>query len=201
MRTKAEHSSRAPAAANPVVGLASPQDAEDSQTGRSCGEVSPFDAIYDTYAPLLRKIAVARFGISSNDAADLVHDVFATYLANSTRVSELRSYLIGAICNASRSYLRKRAVRSEVCSGLDACLAADDDEVMERVVRNLLIGRILGRLGRSCRDALYRFYIHGETAAMIAEHRDTSAGYIGRLLHFCRKRARDAYQSMENGKP
>ena len=73
--------------------------------------------------------------------------------------------------------------------------------MLEAVSRDVLIGRILGRLGRSCRDALYRFYIHGETAVVIAERRNTSASYIGRLLHFCRKRARDAYHAMEKGKP
>ncbi len=82
-------------------------------------KTSPFDAIYDTYAPLLRRIAVAKFGISANDAADLVHDVFATYLVNPARVNELRPYLIGAICNASRSYLRRANIQGSVCTGLD----------------------------------------------------------------------------------
>jgi RNA polymerase sigma factor (sigma-70 family) len=157
---------------------------------------SPFDAIYDTYAPLLRKIAISRFGIASTDAADLVHDVFATYLVNPQRVGELRPYLIGAICNASRSYHRK-ADRQAVCSSIEACDVADDDELQESVAREVLIGQILGRLGSSCRDALYRFYIRGESAAVIAERRITSAGYIARLLHFCRQRARDAYRAME----
>lgn len=119
---------------------------------------------------------------------------------NPARVGELRPYLIGAICNASRSYLRKMSARAVNCSALDTCLAVDND-LLEAVGRDVLIARILGRLGRSCQDALYHFDIHGETAAVIAARRNTSASYIGRLLHFCRKRARDAYYAMEKGKP
>jgi RNA polymerase sigma factor (sigma-70 family) len=159
-------------------------------------DANPFDLTYDTYAPLLRKIACAKFGISTDDAGDLVHDVFATYLVNPARVGDLRPYLIGAICNASRSYLRRMSAQDANCSNLDTCIAADED-VLEAVGRDMLIGRILGRLGSSCRDALHRFYIQGDTAAAIAERRNTSASYIGRLLHFCRKRARDAYHAME----
>ena len=166
----------------------------------AAADASPFDEIYDTYAPLLRRIAVSRFGIATSDAADLVHDVFATYLINPKRVEELRAYLIGAICNASRSYLRKSNARNEVCSGVDICEIAGDTSVHERVMREVLIGQILARLGRSCRDALHRFYILGESAAAIAERRNTTPGYIGRLLHFCRKRAFDAYHAVQKGK-
>src|SRR6266481_972044 len=68
---------------------------------------NPFDTIYDTYAPLLRKIATRKFRVPRPDAESLVHDVFATYLANPANVRELRSYLIGAICNAARQFWRR----------------------------------------------------------------------------------------------
>lgn len=199
MKPKAEHLDRIRAAETLVVAATSCEDADDSLVDRSCREVSPFDAIYDTYAPLLRKIAVVKFSIPADDAADLVHDVFASYLSNPARVGNLRPYLIGAICNASRSHVRRMAVQSAACCSVDECDVASDEQLTEMVVRNLLIGRILGRLGRSCRDALHSFYIRGETASAIAERRHTSAGYIGRLLHFCRQRARDAYQAIERG--
>ncbi len=197
MKPKAEHIERIQAAATIAI-AATACDADDSVDDHAAA-ASPFDAIYDTYAPLMRRIAVAKFGIPANDAADLVHDVFTTYLVNPARVTELRPYLIGAICNASRSYLRRTAAKDAVCSGLDDCLAASDQGLLDAVVRDVIVGRILGRLGRSCRDVLYRFYFQGETTAVIAERRNTSPGYIGRLLHFCRKRARDAYQAMEDG--
>lgn len=155
MKPKAEHLERIQAAA--TIAIAATSCEADDSAADPAAAGSPFDAIYDTYAPLMRRIAVAKFGISANDAADLVHDVFATYLVNPSRVTELRPYLIGAICNASRSYLRRKAAKDAVCSGLDDCLAASDQGLLDAVVRDVLVGRILGRLGRSCRDVLHRF--------------------------------------------
>ena len=199
MKPKAEHIERIQVSATIVIATGVCDEAGDSEIDQPAA--SDFEKIYDAYAPLLRRIAVARFGIPANDATDLVHDVFATYLVNPARVAELRPYLIGAICNASRSFLRRTNLQDAVCSGLDDCQAASDEGLLDAVVRDVLVGRILGRLGHSCRDALRRFYLLGETAATIAERRNTSAGYIGRLLHFCRKRARDAYNSIENREP
>jgi len=151
-----------------------------------------FDALYAAYRPLLRKIAIRKFGVALSDAEDLVQDVFATYLANPSNVRELHPYLIGAICNASRQY-RRRSESSPFCAG-SACAATPDDELIDGVVRNVVIASTLSRLGKSCRDTLERFYLNGETAVSIAESRDTSAGYIWRLLNYCRNKARAAYR-------
>lgn len=151
-----------------------------------------FDALYAAYRPLLRKIAIRKFGVAVSDAEDLVQDVFATYLANPSNVRELHPYLIGAICNASRQY-RRRNESSPFCSG-SACAATPDDELIDGVVRNVVIASTLSRLGVRCRETLERFYLNGETAVSIAESRDTSAGYIWRLLNYCRNRARAIYR-------
>jgi RNA polymerase sigma factor (sigma-70 family) len=151
-----------------------------------------FDALYAAYRPLLRKIAIRKFGVGLSDAEDLVQDVFATYLANPSNVRELHPYLIGAICNASRQY-RRRSESSPFCPG-SACAATPDDELIDGVVRNVVIASTLSKLGKSCRETLERFYLKGETAVSIAASRETSAGYIWRLLNYCRNRARAFYR-------
>jgi RNA polymerase sigma factor (sigma-70 family) len=156
-----------------------------------------FDALYAAYRPLLRKIAIRKFGVAVSDAEDLVQDVFATYLANPSNVRELHPYLIGAICNASRQY-RRRSESSPFCPS-DACGATPDDELIDGVVRNVVIASTLSRLGERCRETLERFYLNGETAVSIAESRDTSAGYIWRLLNYCRNRARAIYRKTSVG--
>jgi RNA polymerase sigma factor (sigma-70 family) len=156
-----------------------------------------FDALYAVYRPLLRKIAIRKFGVAVSDADDLVQDVFATYLANPSNVRELHPYLIGAICNASRQY-RRRSEASPFCES-NACGATPDDELVDGVVRNVVIASTLSRLGIRCRETLERFYLNGETAGSIAESRDTSAGYIWRLLNYCRNRARTIYEQMSAG--
>jgi RNA polymerase sigma factor (sigma-70 family) len=156
-----------------------------------------FDALYIVYRPLLRKIAIRKFGVAISDADDLVQDVFATYLANPSNVRELHPYLIGAICNASRQY-RRRNEASPFCES-NACGATPDDELIDGVVRNVVIAATLSRLGARCRETLERFYLNGETAGSIAESRDTTAGYIWRLLNYCRNRARAIYEQMSVG--
>lgn len=166
--------------------------------GADCDDAAlRFDALYAAYRPLLRKIAIRKFGVAVSDADDLVQDVFATYLANPTNVRELHPYLIGAICNASRQY-RRRNDSSPFCPS-SACGATPDDELVDGVVRNVIIAATLSRLGARCRETLERFYLNGETAVSIAESRDTSAGYIWRLLNYCRNRARAIYRESSVG--
>ena len=152
---------------------------------------SRFDALYATYQPLLRRIAIRKFGIPLSDVDDLVQDVFATYLANPANVRDVHPYLIGAICNASRQYRRRN--EAAPFSEHRVCDATPDDELIDSVVRNLIMRATLNRLGTSCRETLERFYLLGETTASIARARDKSANYICRLLNYCRNRARSIF--------
>jgi len=161
-----------------------------------------FDALYASYAPLLRKIAMRKFGIPAGDVDDLVQDVFASYLANQAAVRDLHPYLIGAICNASRQYRRKGdASPFSPRPEHRECGATPGDELIDGVIRNLVIRTTLARLGESCRDTLERFYLLGETTAAIAERRRKTANYICRLLNYCRNRARSIYAGMHSGAP
>jgi len=167
-----------------------------ARSGDENAAPSEFESIYFSYAPLLRRIAVFKFGVPRSDADALVHDVLATYLANPTNVRDLHPYLIGAICNASRQYLRRDASERALFCDSTACGATPGDEMVDGVIRTLVINSTLSRLGASCRDTLRRFYLTGDSAPAIAESRNTSANYILRLLHYCRKKARAIYATM-----
>jgi hypothetical protein len=104
---------------------------------------SEFESIYSSYAPLLRRIAMFKFGVPRADADPLVHDVFATYLANPTNVRDLHPYLIGAICNASRQYLRRDASEG----ALQLRRLAGEKEGLCEVYRNAHC--VLGQLSSS----------------------------------------------------
>src|SRR3954463_8462562 len=92
-----------------------------------------FDSLYSTYVPLLRKIAVGRFGIPRSDADALVHDVFTTYLANPANVRDVHPYLIGAICNAARQYQRREAAERALFCDSDECEAEPSKEMVDGV--------------------------------------------------------------------
>src|ERR1051325_7336126 len=72
------------------------------------GPSDDVDHVYQTYAPLLRHLAMRKFAIPSQDAEGLVHDVFATYIATQSRVFDTRAYLIAAICQAAKRYRHHR---------------------------------------------------------------------------------------------
>jgi RNA polymerase sigma factor (sigma-70 family) len=163
--------------------------------GVCASTVEPFDTFYASYRVLLRKMAIRKFAIPVSDVDDLVQDVFATYLANSANVHDRHAYLIGAMCNAARQYWRKDHA-SPFCGASAACAATPSDELLDSVIRNLVLGATLSRLGESCRETLERFYLQGETTKAIADSRETTANYICRLLNYCRNRARSLYREM-----
>lgn len=160
------------------------------------GAPAAFEEAYLRFAPLLRKIAVRKFGIPPADAEPLVHDVFATYLTHADQVAQLEPYLIGGICNASRNYLRRGAAASELFCGEVPCAAAPTESILLEVERKILIGRLFARIGSRCRDILHRYYVNGESTAAIAGQLQFKPSTVLIFLSKCRKRALSAYHSM-----
>jgi len=157
---------------------------------------STFGTVYDKYLPLLRKIAVRKFGVPRADVDSLIHDVFTTYLAQQDRVRELHAYLVGAICNACHEYWRKTNRDRDYLADQAEGAIAVDDHILESVAQNLLMRSALSRLGPSCRETLRQFYVDGESAAAIAASRQTTQNSILQLLHYCRGRLRAAYRAL-----
>lgn len=166
-----------------------------------CGLAEPnsIDAIYIDHALLMRRIAIRKFNVPPADAEGLVHDVFIDYLTSMRRVrGDLRAYLIGAICNASRKYWRSkrnehRVLTDDEFSASDAAIA---DDLFEPVALRLVIASVLAKLGSRCREVLRRYYLEGEDTPSIAAAIDTTSSNVNYLMHICRKRARDAYDAI-----
>ena len=150
------------------------------------------DALFLEHAPRMRRVAIRKFGIPCEAADELVHDVFVTYLVNPARVYDLRKYLIGGICNASRKYWATRAGENRVFSPdePDEESAAVAEDVFEGLSTRLLVGAALARLGQRCRKALRLYYLMGESSVAIAGMLETTAANVNYMLHVCRKRAR-----------
>lgn len=149
-----------------------------------------FEETYLEHAPLLRKIATRRFGIARADAETLVHDVFATYLTHASSVRATTPYLVGAICNASRQYLRRAHLETRLFCGESSCEATPGEALMEEVHRKVVLSRVLARIGKRCRELFQRYYLQGETSRQIADAFETSPATILVFLHQCRRRAR-----------
>ena len=167
------------------------------QTMRS-GEGPPaaFEEAYLQFAPLLRKIAVRKFGIPIADAEPLVHDVFATYFTHADEVNNVGPYLIGGICNAARHHLRRVDAREAIFCAEDPCAAAPTESILHEVERKLLLRRLFARIGSRCRDLLHRYYLAGESTSSIAGTMNFKPMSVLICLSKCRKRALEAYRSL-----
>lgn len=155
-----------------------------------------FEDLYLRLAPLLRKIAIRRFGVPPADADTLVHDVFATYIAASSDVNAIEPYLIGAICNASRHYHRRVDAAKALFCGETPCAATPGDAIVDEVERKIILSRMLARVGGRCRDLFQRYYVTGESTKTIADALQFKPATVLTFLHQCRKRALSAYREM-----
>lgn len=164
--------------------------------GDIAGAPASFEEAYLQFAPLLRKIAVKKYGIPITEAEPLVHDVFATYFTNADDVNEVRPYLVGGICNAARHYLRRVDARDAIFCGEDPCAAVPTESILLEVERKLLLRRLLARIGSRCRDLLQRYYVAGESTRAIAAALHFKPMTVLVCLSKCRKRALAAYHAM-----
>lgn len=156
-----------------------------------------FEDTYMRFAPLLRKIAVRKFGISPAEAEALVHDVFATFLVHAADVRAVEPYLIGGICNAARKHLKRADDAAEIFFCADRpCAATPFRDLLSEIEQKVLLRRMLARVGCRCRDLFDRYYLNGETTRAIADALNTTPATILVFLHKCRKRALAAYRSM-----
>jgi RNA polymerase sigma factor (sigma-70 family) len=155
----------------------------------------------------LLRVAAGQFRVPIEDARHLVHDVIVSYLTNPGVVrSNVRAFLIASVGNASRNHWRRVKIERrifddppEVDTKSDRRCDVRDrktDDLFEGIARSLLVGTVLAKLSKRCRDTLRRYYLLGESSTALADDMQTSNGNVHYILHQCRKGARRAYESL-----
>jgi RNA polymerase sigma factor (sigma-70 family) len=150
------------------------------------------EAAYRANYKLLSYLASARFRIPDDEVCAVVHDVFVSFIRSEARIgrteSDERSWLVGAVCNASRYYWRKRHGSEDlVTSRVDA--AAVTEEALDRIE----LANVLRHLPERCRDLLCRRYVEGYTPQEIASDEALTSGSTRNLLSKCLVAARRAF--------
>jgi RNA polymerase sigma factor (sigma-70 family) len=151
-------------------------------------------AVYETHRRLLVGTAMARYGIAESDAETLLHDVFLAYILRSEEVRDIRAWLVGSICNASKYYLRTRAR----AVGLPPNIMEEPDPESLRVDRlpdALAARECFACLTPRCQLALRLRYIEGYSAPEIATELQTTTKYAQKLVSRCLQQAHDRYGS------
>lgn len=143
------------------------------------------ESLYERHVPLLVNIAMHRFGIPQTEALGVVHDTFVSFMRVGSNVRQPEKWLVAAVCNSSRQYLRDHIAPAAI-EGDAVDLSTDVDAVL----RCLDAARLLTRLSPVCRDVLEAHYLRGHSAREIGEFRETSTRYAEREIHRCLENAR-----------
>ena len=154
-----------------------------------------FEAVYAQYFDLLAQIAVFKFQVPDSEAETLVHDVLISYLRKSHEVIDLRPWLIGAICYASRHYWRLNGRTT----GMEAAELPTDRvdpqslRILDSMPDQLAAREALECLNPRYREILHMRYFEGCTVAEVASRLGVKTKYAQKLITKCLRRAERLY--------
>ena len=153
--------------------------------------VDAFAAVYDEHLSLLVGVAVDKFGIAPADAQTLAHEVFLAYFINMDDVRDTRAWLVGAISNASRNFLRGRDRNVPLT---DEMLLRPDPRNQREVLPDVLACQeALGCLTAKCALVIHMHYVMGFTIPEIADQLKVTPTYAHKMVVRCMKQARKRY--------
>jgi RNA polymerase sigma factor (sigma-70 family) len=153
-----------------------------------------FEAVYEQYFGLLVQIAAFKFKVPDSEAETLAHDVLISYLRKADDVLNVRSWLIGAVCHASRHYLRlnSRLVGVEADIELDRVDPASM-RILDSLPDQIAAREALERLSPRYRAILHMRYFEGCTVIEIAQRIGVRPKYAQKLIAKCLRRAERLY--------
>lgn len=139
--------------------------------------IPAIERLYEDHYDLLLSLAMSRFGLAATEAEGVLHDVFLSLLIRVNEVRDIRAWLVGAVCNACRSYRRTAsrfvalpAERSPVWSHTD------------RLDAQLVAGQALTALDERSATILRLRFLDGYTVQEIASRLSTTPKYADKLL-------------------
>lgn len=145
-------------------------------------------AAYLAYYELLRFIAGQKFHVPAAEVDNVVHEVFVAYLRHVQTIRDDRSWLVAAVCNASRAYWRGTERRTGL---LEAEIERSNSlSIGEAATATLEAKALLARLPERCREWLRLRFCDGYSPKELAARYHTTVGYAKLRLHRCMTRAR-----------
>jgi len=158
------------------------------------GEEQPFEAIYEEHFDFLVGVAVRKFRVPDSEAETLAHEVFLTYLRRSDEIRDLHSWLLGAICHASRYYWRLNdrglePVEAEALERIDPA----STRILDSLPDQLAAREALECLSPRCQEVLRLRYFEGCSINELAERLGITPKYAQKLVTKCLRRAEQRY--------
>ena len=152
--------------------------------------------LYILHRPLLLHIACRKFRIGENEAESLLQEVFLSFMTTTTKVENVKAWLVAAMCNASRHYWRAQGKTESLPENFDDQSDPQTNGLADRVAIEMTLRQALDYLQPRCRDTLFLHYFEGRSAVDVANELQTTSRYAEKLIHNCLKRVREIYFSI-----
>ena len=154
------------------------------------------ETLYVQYRILLLSVACRKFRVPEGDAEALLQEVFLSFLQSGSRIDNVRAWLVAAMCNASRHYLRSHGRLDPLPEDYLEYSDPGSHALPEKRAMEITIQQALGYLQPRCRETLRLHYFDGRSAAEVARELETTTRYAEKLIHNCLKRVREIYMTI-----
>jgi DNA-directed RNA polymerase specialized sigma24 family protein len=141
-----------------------------------------FDEWYLALSTRLQGYAVQKFGIPADEAEEIVHDVFLSFLAPRKPIRSERSWFFGAVSHACRDYLRKRG---RIVSDENLPLGSFEPPYVARVAAR----EMLRAIDPIHAELLVMQFVNGYTVKEIAAQFRRSVSWTEKRLRRARREA------------
>jgi len=158
-----------------------------------------FEAIYVAHFDFLVNVAMRKFRVPDSEAETLAHEVFLSYLKRGDEVRDVHSWLLGAICHASRYYWRQAGRGGE---SVEIDLMFDHEDPASSRIHDSLPDQLAAREALETLPPRYqevlrlRFY-DGCSINEIAERLGVKPKYAQKLVTKSLRRAEKNYSDKE----
>ena len=152
--------------------------------------------LYILHRPLLLHIACRKFRIGEADAESLLQEVFLSYMTTTTKVENVKAWLVAAMCNASRHYWRGQGKTESLPENFDDHCDPKSNSLADQMTMEITMRQAMDYLQPRCKETLHLHYFEGRSAVDVAEKLETTARYAEKLIHNCLKRVREIYFSI-----
>jgi len=158
-----------------------------------------FGAVYADNYQLLVSTAIKHYHISELDAESLAHEVFLAYFLKASEIENSRAWLISALCNATKYFLRTRARHVPLAEESGEIVDPSLEDFHDALPNSMVAREAFGCVSAKCQIALRLRYLEGYSVPEVATELNTSAKYAQKLIGKCLRQARNRYQ--KRGEP
>lgn len=173
-----------------------------SETVQPALDDSRFEAVYEEHFDFLVAVARRKFRVPETEAETLAHEVFLTYLRKADTIRDLRAWMVGAICHASRYYWRSNGRAMPMAEMAMDVEPADPASIriLDSLPDQLAAREALACLAPRWQEVLRLRYFEGCSVSEVAERLGLKARYTQKLIAKCLRRAEQRYAAKGKGK-